>query len=112
MPAPPVTIHKKLKAASCQMNCPVPTATKAKRKMIREEVGGGGGGCLTCLRGASAGADSGGRGLSRLEEGGGPCAAHRRVKRTVDRAQKLTLLARVCSVWTTEMLRIAKAASQ
>jgi hypothetical protein len=31
-------IHKKFKEASCHTNCPVPTAIRAKRKMISEEA--------------------------------------------------------------------------
>ena len=35
---PPATIHKKLAAALYQINCPVVTATAAKRKMMSEEA--------------------------------------------------------------------------
>ncbi len=38
IPAPPIHIHRKLRAASCQMNCPVATAIIAKRKIINDEA--------------------------------------------------------------------------
>ncbi len=38
IPVPPITIHRKFNAACCQMNCPVPTATNANRKMMSDEA--------------------------------------------------------------------------